>query len=369
MGCSIDTDTHIDFSQVRRVLVTKLRFHGDVLLAAPVFACLKQRFPHLEVDALIYAETRDMLSDHPDIDRIFTVDRGWRHLGTTARLRHEWQLFQLLRARRHEVLIHLTEDWRGVLLKHLLGIPVAASANYARRARSLLWRRTFTHLYLPTSRRHKVEFHLDALRALGLPVPAGESELRLYRGDAVQAAVAEKMRAHGLCSGGFIQLHPGSRFLHKVWSAERMAALCDRLHQDGHVLVLTGAPTAEERQLIDRILQLTTAPAINLCGQLSLKELGELISHARCFVGVDSAPAHIAAAVGAPAVVLFGPTSAALWRPWSSRCDVVVAGLSCQPCQRKGCGGSGYSACLDAVSVQRVHEAVRARLAHGHEDA
>src|SRR5512139_4210073 len=111
----------VDFSRVRRVLVVKLRFHGDVLLATPVFSVLKQRHPHLEVDALIYQETLDMLTFHPDIAQIHCIDRTWKHRGIVDNARAEIAFLRRLRARRYDLLIHLTEHWRGPILKRLLG--------------------------------------------------------------------------------------------------------------------------------------------------------------------------------------------------------------------------------------------------------
>ena len=71
----------VDLSQVKRALIVKLRHHGDVLLASPVFNVLKARAPHVEIDALVYADTQEMLSLHPAISAIHTVDRTWKHGG------------------------------------------------------------------------------------------------------------------------------------------------------------------------------------------------------------------------------------------------------------------------------------------------
>ena len=87
----------IDLAALRRALVVKLRHHGDVLLTSPVFSVLKNHAPHVEIDALVYADTEDMLSGHPSIARIFTVDRSWRTSGWTNQLRQEWRLWQALR--------------------------------------------------------------------------------------------------------------------------------------------------------------------------------------------------------------------------------------------------------------------------------
>src|SRR5690348_17556384 len=90
----------IDLSRVRRALVIQLRHHGDVLLTSPVFAVLKNHVPSLEVDALVYAETRDMLDLHPAIAQVHVVERRWKDSAPLERLAQEWRLFAALRARR-----------------------------------------------------------------------------------------------------------------------------------------------------------------------------------------------------------------------------------------------------------------------------
>ena len=71
----------IDLSSLRRVLVTKLRHHGDVLLTSPVFSVLKNHAPHLEIDALVYADTADLLARHPAISQVHGIGRNWKRQG------------------------------------------------------------------------------------------------------------------------------------------------------------------------------------------------------------------------------------------------------------------------------------------------
>ncbi|MEO8135503.1 MAG: putative lipopolysaccharide heptosyltransferase III, partial [Betaproteobacteria bacterium] len=152
----------IDLTAVRRILVTKLRHHGDVLLASPVFAALKAQAPHLEIDALVYAETASLLANHPSIDRVFHIDRDWKRGGLATQVREEWRLLRLLRAREYGVLVHLTEHPRGAWLRRALGIRYAVAPG--RESPPRLWRSSFTHFYaLPRgTRRHTVELNLDA---------------------------------------------------------------------------------------------------------------------------------------------------------------------------------------------------------------
>src|SRR5947199_10156770 len=99
-------DDAIDFARIRRVLVIKLRHHGDVLLTSPVFTVLKRAAPHAEIDALIYAETAPMLSGHPAIARVHTIDRSLKRQGIYPRLRGELGLWQALRARHYDLVVH-----------------------------------------------------------------------------------------------------------------------------------------------------------------------------------------------------------------------------------------------------------------------
>src|SRR6266496_2693425 len=90
----------IDPSLVRRILVTKLRHHGDVLLASPVFAVLRRLLPSAEIDALVYRETACMLEGHPAITVLHTIDREWKRGGVWTQGRAEGGLLRELSARR-----------------------------------------------------------------------------------------------------------------------------------------------------------------------------------------------------------------------------------------------------------------------------
>ena len=96
----------------------------------------------------------------------------------------------------------------------------------------------------------------------------------------------------------------------------------------------------------------------DLSGQLNLKELGALMKHARVYFGVDSMPMHLASAVGTPTVAIFGPTGAIKWAPWGVNYRVIVAGFTCQPCGKAGCGDGGVSDCITAITPQQVLSAI-----------
>jgi heptosyltransferase III len=358
----------VDTALVRRVLVTKLRHHGDVLLASPVFTVLKRAVPAAQIDALIYRETAAMLEGHPAIDQIHTIDRDWKRQGLLAQARAERGLLGILRGRRYDLIVHLTEHPRGAWLTRLLKPRYSVARELVRSHR--LWRTSFTHYYrLPRATpRHTVECNLDALRRIGFQ-PAPEDKRLVLRLD---GAVVERVRAllsrHGLEAKRFVQMHPGSRWLFKCWAPERYAELLDRVTAGGLRVALTGAPDPRERGLVDAILDAcassTRAQLVDLTGTLDLRELAALTRQARVFVGVDSAPMHIAAALGTPVIALFGPSGELEWGPWGVANRVVTSvEHPCRPCGNDGCGGGKISECLTTLPVDRVHAAFVSLLA------
>lgn len=190
----------------------------------------------------------------------------------------------------------------------------------------------------------------------------------LIAGPEAQARVDALLDGVHAAPGKFVQVHPGSRWLFKTWPAGRMALIVEKLVTDGYRVVVTGAPDERERALVAAMLA-AMRPGLrdkvhDFTGTLSLLELCALTTRARLFVGVDSMPMHIAAAVGTPAIALFGPSDELTWGPWGVAHRVVAsADFPCRPCRNDGCGGGKVSECLTTLPVERVSAAVDALLA------
>jgi heptosyltransferase III len=348
----------VPLGEIARALVIMLRHHGDVLLASPVAAALKLAAPQAEIDALVYDDTAAMLAGHPALAQVHGVGRRWKDEGAFARLSSEGALLRALRGRGYDLLIHLTEQPRGAWLARALGARYSVAPVVP--DRGSFWANSFTHLYplARNGRRHKVEANLDALRRIGLQPGMEERRLQFVPGAAAEASVARLLAAEGLAERGFIHVHPASRWSFKCWPAERNAELIDRLAA-GHRIVITAAPESAETSLIEKMLSKAKSNPVNLAGKLSIKELGALTARARLFVGVDSMPMHLAAAMGTPAVALFGPSGEQEWRPWRVAHRVVTTSHPCRPCGNDGCGGGKISECLTTLGVDEVYAAIQ----------
>lgn len=347
-------------SDIRRVLVIKLRNHGDVLLTSPVFTVLKENLPHAEVDALAYADTTPMLEGHPAIARLFPVTRSSK-TGPVASLCAELRLLRDLRSRCYDLIVHLTDHNRGARLCRILRprFSVTHDGDFAK-----FFRKSFTHIVpVPKNRmsRHAVETHLDALRRLGIhPASDNSKRLVIVPGADAESRAEALLAEHALARGKFVLIHPGSRWLFKCWPADRIRALIAKLTGDGARIVVTGAPDPRELELVKAALRDAPAGVVDLSAKLSLRELAAMIARAGVFFGVDSVPMHIAAATGTPAVAIFGPSSDSVWSPWMSKHTVLrAAGFTCAPCNVDGCGGSKRSACIENIPVATAHAAIR----------
>jgi len=362
---------------LRRALVVKLRHHGDVLLATPVISALKRFAPHCEIDALAYADTAPMLEGHPALAQLHRVDRGWKRQGLRRQAAAEWGLISDLRARRYDLVVHLSVHTRGAWLVRLLRPRWSVAPKF----REGFWAGSFSHLYPAQSdpQRHTVDTNLDALRVLGIEPVEADKRVTLVPGAKAEARIDDLLAQHGLQAGRFVHIHPASRWTFKCWPADRVAAVCDALAAKGLPIVLTSAPDAGEKALVAEVRAArrpgaATAETVDLSGQLSLKDLAALTARARLFVGVDSAPMHMAAAMGTPVVAIFGPSGDREWGPWDPRHrgHRVVASTShpCRPCGRAGCNDSKVSECLTTLPVAQVLSACEELLAvvPGHQD-
>jgi heptosyltransferase-3 len=192
-----------------------------------------------------------------------------------------------------------------------------------------------------------------------------------------------------------VHVHPTSRWLFKCWKDEYMAEVISWLVSQGTTVVVTSSPATKEMEKARRILSIVSSRitshasrVIDLSGRTTIKQLGAISEAADLFFGVDSAPMHIAAAVGTPVVALFGPSGAFHWGPWDNesskfkvqssksgspyflRNGVQVFGIhtviqmdwDCIPCGSDGCGGSKISRCLEEISVDELRKVITERL-------
>lgn len=346
-------------SEFKRILVTKLRHHGDVLLTSPIFTTLRRHYPNAQIDVIVYAETADMLTLHPAINNVLIIDRKWKKLGVWRHFLKELALIRHIKSQHYDLLLHLTESMRGFWFAQLGKIPHGVTFYNENRKRLFFWKKKFQKQVKRIHLRHTVEGHLDTLRVLGLQPTVEERKLVLVAGEAAELGVKDKLYAAGWQNQPYIVVHPTSRWMFKCWNTKDVAAIMEYLSHQGKTVVLSAAPSKEEMQMVEDLRAIVTTPFIDLSGKMSLKELSALIQHAEMLFGVDSVPMHIAAAMQTPVVALFGPTGDKEWGPWMVKSEVVTSNHHpCRPCGQAGCANSHICDCLVQLPRRRVIDAI-----------
>jgi len=325
--------------EIKKILVIKLRHHGDVLMATPVFQVLKKHIPHAQIDAYIYTETMPMLDGHPAIHDFILYDKSKKTL--SSELKRLWQI----RKKGYDLVINLTEGDRGALAAWASGAKVRVGVDPEG---SGMWgkKQMYTHLSkICPNPRHAVERNLDVLRSISI-FPSSEDRELFFKTDPNYEPPLED----------YVLIHPVSRWLFKCLPAAKMAKLIHILAKRGEKIILTSSPNSKEQQMLSTIeLLCPDIELINLGGKTSLKQLGTLIKNAKLLITVDSVPLHIASALKAPCIAIFGPTSEVNWAPYRNpNARVVVQNMPCRPCYRPGCADSGKSDCLETLEVSSV---------------
>lgn len=358
MSYGISYGNYPDLQGVKKILVVKLRHHGDVLLTSPLFSCLKRALPEAKIDAFLYSDTLPMLEGHPAIGGFILYDRRKKEGSWARKIAYEVELLREVRRGGYDLVINLTEGDRGAIAARVSGAPFRV--GFDPEGKGFVGKAAlYTHLVKNCKTpRHAVERQLDALRRIGLFPAPWERDLTFVIPEEVERRVAAMLREGGIEPGKYLLLHPASRWRFKCTSAALMAQVVEEC---GWPVVLTGGPASYEQQMAKDIEALAVnAPILNLAGKTSLKELGALIAMSRATLCVDSVALHIASALKAPVVALFGPTSEKNWGPWMHRRGRVVAqDTSCRPCGLDGCGGSKRSDCLMTLSARAILGALK----------
>ena len=153
----------------------------------------------------------------------------------------------------------------------------------------------------------------------------------------------------------------------KCWGNDKTAALAQKLLDAGENIVFTAAPDAREQTMLDdiagRLKPTGPAKVWRLSGCLNLRELAAAIDGAKLFIGVDSVPMHMAAALDKPQVALFGPSHLARWRPYSERATVIWAGDFGPLPHPDSINTDDETRLLEAIPTDAVWQAVQAKLA------
>ena len=306
--------------QFKKILVIKMRFHGDMLLTTPVISSLKHQYPDAEIDVLLYQDTLPILSENSEINALYGMAN--KKSSGISKACNFIKLLLVLRKNKYDLVVNLADQWMVSLLVRSIPAGTKISHQFSHRD-SKYWRNSFTHLTIPEGE-HVVLNNLSVLKPLELKELKTNLTMSYTADD--WKNIDQRLLDLGVHSS-YVVIQPTARQIFKCWDDEKFSEVIDALQSRGYQVVLTSGPSKEDLECVNNIANgCRTKPVIELAGKTTFPELGALIAHAALFIGVDSAPMNIAAAVNTPIVCLFGATNHIFWRPWTDNAVQFWAG-------------------------------------------
>ncbi len=328
----------------KRILVVKLDHLGDVLLATPVFSNLSQAYPDAELHALTGAWSRVVLEKHPDVNKVLEYNSPtFCRTGAPTSLKQTFQLYRALRRQKYDLMVELRNDWRVICFSLLRVAPKRLDRATLQVANKLGFAR-FTGI-------HETTRNLDVLDKAGIPTPIKTTTFSVTTEDKEWAS--DLLTTHQINrERPLVAIHPGSPIPLKRWAPERYAKLVDWLIAQKRAEILF-VGVKDEIPIITEIQRLTRAESINIAGKTTLTQLASILHTCNVFIGNDSGPMHLAAAVGIPTIGLYGPGDPTRFGPVGAKCQTIQRKTDCPPCQGAVCR-FGEDGCMSKIQVADV---------------
>ena len=275
----------------------------------------------------------------------------WRRDWFGARTRREvFRAFGEIRRQKYQV----AADFQGAIKSAFIATVASASTIFGMANPRERLARVFYHRSAPTAAAHVIEqYHALAEAVVGRDLP--RSSARIPQDEESEREISRRTLEWGR---EFVVVSPGAGWGAKRWPAERYAEVARTIAGDGFLVAVNVGPGEE---WLARVIE-RAAPESVRCFAGSLGELIALTRRARIFIGGDSGPLHLAAALGIPVVAIFGPTDPARNGPYGSNPVVLRNPSSKTSLSHQSRPDPG----LLGITSEEVVSAVRQRLSESH---
>ena len=315
--------------RIKKVLVFSFSFIGDAVLSTAVIQPLRRRFPDAQIAFLVGIRAAKLFTNDPQIDQVFVYDNRGKHTGWRGKFR----LIQMLRCEKVDLVIDLRDSvWSRLIGGKRWGMKLRGADL------------------------HAVTRYLNVLQRRGVDITRAQPKLEFTHCELAKRD--EFLEQNGVDrSRLLIGVHPGGNWVYKLWTPKNYARISDVLHERWNAqILLFGGP--DEQALLRNVASLMNFQPI-LIKTHNLRKVAALIEACNLYIGNDTGPMHIAAAVGIQVVAIFGSTNYHRSGPYGEGHTVVQSGLNlgCNPCHPgKHPGGCGKSSCevIEALTVEQV---------------
>ncbi len=335
----------------KRILVIKLDHIGDVLLSTPVFSNLKKTYPDSDIHALTGKWSQVILENNPNVTQVLEYNSPtFTRTGRPTSLSNTIRLYKFLRHQKYDLLIHLRGDWRTVWFSLFRLTPIRLCRPYYQITNKLGFNKF--------SSTHETTRNLDVLNKAGIQTPITDTSFSITKENSnwtIQFLTEHEIDREI----PIIAIHPGSPIAIKRWEPQNFAELGDWLiNNTGGQILFVGVK--DENQIIQKIQELMNRDSHNIAGLTTIPQLASVLQQSKLFIGNDSGPMHLAAAVGIQTIGLFGPGNPNRFAPVGDNCHYIWKKQDCRPCRGDVCQ-LGSEGCMVKITVQNVIETINTK--------
>ena len=350
---SLSNKNHLPLNKIKKILIIRFDFLGDVTMSTPGFKAIRNIFPCAQITLLAANLAKELVEVMPIFDEIIYFDAPWIVRGKNKKLKRLIQIIKKLRRERFDLAIDLRGDFRNNILMYIsnisyrLGFGITGCDFF------------LTNIVPCENSHHAVDLCLYLIKYLN-PKYDEDHNLSLW------IKIDDRKYANNLLKNNYINykkngpilviIHPGASWNGREWKAERYAQVADYLIEKYKVkVILTGGP--DDFNLLHNIANNTRNPVIKT-RKTSIRQFLALLEKSSLFIGSDSGPMHMATAIGIKVVALFGPALKKAVGPCGKGHIVLDHSneFSCSPCAQNVCIKPENS-CMDAILVNEVCEA------------
>ena len=327
---------------MNRILIVNVNWIGDTLFSTPFIRAVRDAYPDTYIACLLHPRCKEMLELNPRLNEIIIYDEEGAHRSLSGKLK----LIIALRQKKFDTAFLLHRSFTKAMLVFLSGIK--ERVGYPTKRRAMLLTKM---VEAPSEEVHKVEYFLNIARASGLKPQSKSYEF--FIDDSHKKFVTGLLRESGIVDGDtVIVLCPGGNWGPKRWPKENFARLADILSERPGVKIVISGST-KDLKLAGEIKAMMKNEPVITAGKTTLKQLGAVFARSDLVIANDTGPMHLAVAMKAPTIALFGPTSPAMTGPYGDGCYRTISrNDACDiPCYDFTCTDNS---CMRAIKVEDV---------------
>lgn len=336
----------------RRILLTRMKYIGDVVLTTPIIKTLRMTYPDAYIAYLGDAKAVSLLEHNPYLNEIIPFDFS------KDSFFYQLKMYAAMFRGNYDLTIDLYSNPRSALMTFVTGATVRIGGNA--RGRGKLYTIRISD---DGSLKSAIDYHYQSLAPLGIKGTDHTTEIFLTESEKKEGLAV--LRSVGIGpSVPVIAIHPGATWPNKIWLKEQFAALIARLVRETNVEIVL-SPGPKDSALMEYLSQ-SDPSRVHTLPLMPVRPLAAVLSQCSVFVSNDCGPMHIGVAVGTKTIGIFGPEPIEIWFPYDRQAGHIpmFKKIGCSPCRTTSCfrQGEEYLECMKLITVNEVFNAVKERV-------